>query len=199
MASETRISGWDTGSTAEEDLAGVPWVISPDDHVVEPPDIWVNRLPKRFLDVGPRLVRMRGRNVHIGELENEWRFEEDVVKEVVAIRAGRREELELFRSDLRDIALALVDDDPPIRFSEARRAIVYGRSETNKLLDEPVVWDGIERVAKVLVRRRYLSPRAVRHLLGDAFFEQISRNYAVSRPRCVSPVEDNSNHVAPFR
>jgi hypothetical protein len=122
----------------------------------------------------------------------QWRFEEDVVKELVAIRAGRREEVELFRTDLRAVALALVDDDPPIRLSEARRAIVYWRNETNMLLDEPVVWDRIERVAKALLRRRHLSERAVRRLLGDAFFEQTSPNYAVSPRRQVSPVEEDS-------
>jgi hypothetical protein len=110
----------------------------------------------------------------------QWRFEEDVVRELVAIRAGRREEVELFRTDLRAVALALVDDDPPIRLSEARRAIVYWRNETNKLLDEPRVWDGIARVAKVLVRRRHLSARALRHLLGDAFFEQTKQIGAAS-------------------
>jgi hypothetical protein len=115
-------------------------------------------------------IRMAGLLAEQKFHQVQWRFEEDIIKEVVAIRAGRREELELFRSDLRNIALALVDDDPPIRLSEARRAIVYWRDETITLLDEPRVWDGIVRVAKVLVRRRHLSPRAVRHLLGDEFF-----------------------------
>ena len=104
-----------------------------------------------------------------------WRFEEDVVKQLRAIRAGRREELELFPSDLQRIALALFDHDPPIRFSEARRSIAYWRNETNKLLDEPRVWDGVQRLAKALVRRRHLSPRAVRQVLGDAFLAECER------------------------
>jgi predicted TIM-barrel fold metal-dependent hydrolase len=33
------------------------WLISVDDHVVEPPNVWQDRLPKKFRDVGPRLVR----------------------------------------------------------------------------------------------------------------------------------------------
>jgi ATP-dependent Zn protease len=102
-------------------------------------------------------------------LRVQWRFEEDVIEKLRAVRAGQNDELG-YPSDLRAIALALFDDDPPIRFSEARRAIAYLRNETNKLLDEPRVWGGVERVAKVLVRRRYLSPRAVRQLLGDEFF-----------------------------
>jgi hypothetical protein len=36
-------------------------IVSPDDHVVEPPDLWTNRLPAKYLDVGPRVRRERGR------------------------------------------------------------------------------------------------------------------------------------------
>jgi predicted TIM-barrel fold metal-dependent hydrolase len=36
-------------------------IVSPDDHVVEPPDVWTNRLPAKYLDVGPRVRRERGR------------------------------------------------------------------------------------------------------------------------------------------
>ena len=35
----------------------LPWIISIDDHVVEPPDVWTSRLPARYRDVGPRVVR----------------------------------------------------------------------------------------------------------------------------------------------
>ncbi len=35
----------------------MPRIISVDDHVVEPPDLWTARLPKKFLDRGPRVVR----------------------------------------------------------------------------------------------------------------------------------------------
>ena len=36
-------------------------IVSPDDHLVEPADLWTSRLPKRFHDAGPRIVRHRGR------------------------------------------------------------------------------------------------------------------------------------------
>lgn len=36
--------------------AGEHELISVDDHIVEPPDLWHKRLPARFLDVGPRVV-----------------------------------------------------------------------------------------------------------------------------------------------
>ncbi|MGH9172288.1 MAG: amidohydrolase family protein [Acidimicrobiales bacterium] len=39
----------------------IPRIISVDDHVVEPGDLWQARLPQRFRERGPRLVRKRGR------------------------------------------------------------------------------------------------------------------------------------------
>jgi predicted TIM-barrel fold metal-dependent hydrolase len=32
------------------------WLISVDDHVLEPRDVWTSRLPSKYLDVGPRIV-----------------------------------------------------------------------------------------------------------------------------------------------
>ena len=34
----------------------IPWIVSLDDHVVEPPDIWSSRLPAKYRDIGPRVV-----------------------------------------------------------------------------------------------------------------------------------------------
>jgi predicted TIM-barrel fold metal-dependent hydrolase len=36
----------------------LPWIISVDDHVIEPPHIWQSRLPAKFRDAGPRVVRL---------------------------------------------------------------------------------------------------------------------------------------------
>ena len=35
----------------------LPMIISVDDHVVEPPNVWQDRLPSKYLEVGPRVVR----------------------------------------------------------------------------------------------------------------------------------------------
>jgi predicted TIM-barrel fold metal-dependent hydrolase len=40
---------------------GAPAIISVDDHVVEPPDLWAGRLPARWRDRGPRVERVRGK------------------------------------------------------------------------------------------------------------------------------------------
>jgi hypothetical protein len=39
----------------------VPWIISVDDHVTEPPDVWTSRLPRPLVDRAPRVERDRAR------------------------------------------------------------------------------------------------------------------------------------------
>jgi hypothetical protein len=107
----------------------------------------------------------------------QWDLEEDFLEHIRAVRAGR-EGVRLNPLDFRAIALALLDDDPPISLTEARAALSYCRDYTNALLDDARVWAGVERLAKKLARRRYLSPRAVRQVLGDAFFESCGASIA---------------------
>jgi predicted TIM-barrel fold metal-dependent hydrolase len=38
--------------------ASVPWIVSVDDHVIEPPDLFQARLPARLRERGPRVVRL---------------------------------------------------------------------------------------------------------------------------------------------
>src|SRR5262245_31944491 len=66
----------------------------------------------------------------------QWRFEEDVVKHVQTVRAGKDEIENLFPSDLRKIALALIDDDPLIScdLNGVRSVVAYYRDITNALL-----------------------------------------------------------------
>ena len=106
----------------------------------------------------------------------QWHFEEEVVDHVRAVRAGESEGAYLYPSDLRAVALALLDDDPTISFAGARRVVTYCRNVTNALLDDPRVWEGVERLAKVLHRRGYLSPRAVKKVLGGAFFAGVKKD-----------------------
>ncbi|HWL41885.1 MAG TPA: amidohydrolase family protein [Ilumatobacter sp.] len=37
----------------------IPKIISVDDHVLEPPDLWTSRLPAKYQDAAPRIVRQR--------------------------------------------------------------------------------------------------------------------------------------------
>ena len=43
------------------DSSDIPRIISVDDHVVEPPDLWQSRLPAKYLDRAPRVLRLKGR------------------------------------------------------------------------------------------------------------------------------------------
>lgn len=36
-----------------------PLIVSADDHIVEPPDLWTSRLPEKYREVGPRVVRQK--------------------------------------------------------------------------------------------------------------------------------------------
>ena len=48
-----------------------PKIISVDDHVVEPPNVWMDRLPSKYKDVGPRVLRrpIQGVNFKGGKLD----------------------------------------------------------------------------------------------------------------------------------
>jgi len=45
----------------EGSMIDIPRMISVDDHVVEPPDLWTLRLPAKYRESGPRVRRVRGR------------------------------------------------------------------------------------------------------------------------------------------
>lgn len=53
----------------------LPRIISVDDHVLEPPDLWIHRVPQRFQERAPRVVRQRGRLV--GDASLEWVIDEE--------------------------------------------------------------------------------------------------------------------------
>jgi predicted TIM-barrel fold metal-dependent hydrolase len=40
-------------------------LISADDHVLEPPDLWTSRLPARYQDIGPRIERRRAETTNL--------------------------------------------------------------------------------------------------------------------------------------
>jgi hypothetical protein len=52
--------------TRDLDPDDVPRIVSVDDHIIEPPDVWTSRLPSKYADVMPRSVRMRGTMNFVG-------------------------------------------------------------------------------------------------------------------------------------
>jgi predicted TIM-barrel fold metal-dependent hydrolase len=47
----------------DEQSMEIPRFISVDDHVVEPPGLWQERLPSKYAEIGPRTVRQKGKIV----------------------------------------------------------------------------------------------------------------------------------------
>ena len=51
-------------------------IVSADDHVIEPPNVWVDRLPRKSLERGPRIRVVTSSN---GAQHEAWVYEDDVV------------------------------------------------------------------------------------------------------------------------
>jgi len=47
-------------------MVTIPKIISVDDHVVEPPNLWTDRLPSKYADRAPRIVRDRAKFSYLG-------------------------------------------------------------------------------------------------------------------------------------
>lgn len=46
-----------TDSTTTETTYDLDWMVSVDDHIIEPPGIWQDRIPAKYLDIAPRIIR----------------------------------------------------------------------------------------------------------------------------------------------
>ncbi len=57
------------------------WLISVDDHVIEPPNVWIDRLPAKYQDVGPRMK------------DSVWLYEDkEIVTAGLSVCAGKDKE-----------------------------------------------------------------------------------------------------------
>ncbi|MBX6391513.1 MAG: amidohydrolase [Frankia sp.] len=67
------------------DVPPSKWLVSVDDHIIEPPRVWLDRLPSKYHDVAPRMVR-RGK-------EEVWLYEDKAVPTSgLSVAAGKRKE-----------------------------------------------------------------------------------------------------------
>jgi predicted TIM-barrel fold metal-dependent hydrolase len=89
-------------TSANERAAGdapvAEWLISVDDHVIEPPNVWQDRLPSKFKAIGPRLLT--------DDKGEAWFYEEKRIPTLgLSAAAGRKKEefspLPLSYSDMR--------------------------------------------------------------------------------------------------
>jgi len=61
------------------------WLISVDDHVIEPPNVWLDRLPAKYHDRAPRMAK--------GERGAVWQYEDKLVHTVgLSVAAGKDKE-----------------------------------------------------------------------------------------------------------
>ncbi|MCB0994670.1 MAG: amidohydrolase [Acidimicrobiales bacterium] len=61
------------------------WLISVDDHIIEPPNVWLDRLPSKYHDRAPRMAR--------SDREAVWQYEDKVVPTSgLSVAAGKRKE-----------------------------------------------------------------------------------------------------------
>jgi predicted TIM-barrel fold metal-dependent hydrolase len=42
---------------SEQKKLDLDWIVSVDDHVIEPPHVWMDRLPSKYKDVAPRIIK----------------------------------------------------------------------------------------------------------------------------------------------
>ena len=49
-----------------ESTSGIPRIVSVDDHVIEPANVWQDRLPEKYKNVGPRVIQERGNMSFVG-------------------------------------------------------------------------------------------------------------------------------------
>jgi hypothetical protein len=89
---------------------------------------------------------------------------EDVFKHFQALCRGEQEASWPESTDLRKIARELYDDDTTQASIIA--AVAHYREATNALLNNPRIWADVTKVAKALLQRRRLGPRALKRLLG---------------------------------
>src|ERR1039458_10152548 len=61
------------------------WIISVDDHVIEPPNVWQDRLPAKYKDIGPRMIEVNGLDL--------WVYEDVTIPTIgLSAAAGRKKE-----------------------------------------------------------------------------------------------------------
>lgn len=107
-------------------MSDVPRFISVDDHVVEPPDLFVDRLPARFAGTAPRVERTRLRFIggtkgrewvedDSGEWCDAWRYEDVTMPLMWLVAAVGRESV--------DIEVATYDEIRPATWKQPERLI----------------------------------------------------------------------------
>lgn len=95
----------------------VPWIVSVDDHVIEPPTLWTSRLPSRVRDNGPRVERLPAGELRLsgaryveqpgtdGPLVDYWVYEDlyQSLKRAVAASGRDRDDMTMTATTYDDV------------------------------------------------------------------------------------------------
>ena len=98
-------------------MTDFPWIVSVDDHVIEPPDLWTARLPAKYAGVGPRVERLPAGELALagaryverpgtdGPLVDYWVYEDlyQSLKRAVAASGRRREDMTMTATTYDDV------------------------------------------------------------------------------------------------
>jgi predicted TIM-barrel fold metal-dependent hydrolase len=111
----------------------VPWIVSVDDHVIEPPSLWVSRLPSRYRDSGPRVERLPAGTLALsgaryveqpgtdGPLVDYWVYEDlyQSLKRAVTAVGRPREEVTMTSTTYDDVRPGCFDPVERVRDMDA--------------------------------------------------------------------------------
>jgi predicted TIM-barrel fold metal-dependent hydrolase len=95
----------------------VPWIVSVDDHVIEPPSLWTSRLPAKYRESGPRVQRLPAGELALagaryverpgtdGPLVDYWVYEDlyQSLKRAVAASGRPRDEMTMTATTYDDV------------------------------------------------------------------------------------------------
>lgn len=156
------------------DVTQLPLIISVDDHVLEPPDLWTKRMPAGLVDRGPKVVRQKGRfggaagrkvwtpvsGDEEGVVADVWHFE-DMRRPLTTPFTGSREPLD-------------EATDRPVTFDEVR----------------PGAWQQAARLEDMSKNHTDVSlcfPNVVPRFCGQTFLEAKDKDLAL---HCVRAYND---------
>lgn len=125
------------------------WIVSVDDHVIEPPDVWQSRLPRRLRDSGPRFDPAAG----------VWRYEDAEIPILRGVVNGA------IPVDQRRFAFLSIgfDEIPPACYDPGARVEAMSEDHVAASLLFPTVprfcgqtfWEGKDRELGLLCVRAY--------------------------------------------
>jgi predicted TIM-barrel fold metal-dependent hydrolase len=98
-------------------MSDFPWIVSVDDHVIEPKDVWSARLPARYQGIGPRVERLPAGELALagaryverpgtdGPLVDYWVYEDlyQSLKRAVAASGRPRDEMTMTSTTYDDV------------------------------------------------------------------------------------------------